>query len=212
MPIIFQQQLSAGAKLALWEITEALPFFEQQLAPDRPITHPEVKRRHLAARVTLLSIAPQFAINKLTLNTAGKPFLEDGTQYVSFSHTTDLAAAIISPVKQVGIDVERVGERILRIRHKFLSDQEQACLQLAAKLETLQASAAAARWLTLCWSAKESLYKWQGESGVDFIRDLKLKSILPEVSQLLFETPFQGEPLRVGYKCWDSSVLTWVHA
>jgi phosphopantetheinyl transferase len=182
MPIIFQQQLSAGAKLALWEITESLSFFEQYIDPVRHIPHEEVKKQHLAARATLLALFPQFPLAQLVLSPSGKPYLEGGPQHVSFSHTTDFAAAIISPKSRVGVDVEGVGERIFRIRHK------------------------------LCWSAKESLYKWQGESGVDFIRDLKLKSVLPEVSQLLFETAFQEEPLRVGYKCWDSHVLTWVHA
>ncbi|GDX42564.1 hypothetical protein LBMAG22_10930 [Bacteroidota bacterium] len=212
MPIIFQQQLSAGAKLALWEITESLSYFEQNIAPARPIAHEEVKRRHLAARVALLSLAPHFPIDQLVLSPSGKPQLEGGSLHISFSHTTNFAAAIISPANRVGIDVEGVGERIFRIRHKFLSDLEQEYLQTTAKLETLQETAPAARWLTLCWSAKESLYKWKGEPGVDFIRDLKLKSILPEVSQLLFDTPFQDDPLRVGYKCWDSFVLTWVHA
>ena len=45
MPIIFQQQLSAGAKLALWEITESLSFFEQHIDPVRHIAHEEVKKR-----------------------------------------------------------------------------------------------------------------------------------------------------------------------
>ncbi|MFN7198843.1 MAG: 4'-phosphopantetheinyl transferase family protein [Bacteroidota bacterium] len=212
MPIIFQQQLSAGAKLALWEITESLSFFEQYIDPVRHIPHEEVKKQHLAARATLLALFPQFPLAQLVLSPSGKPYLEGGPQHVSFSHTTDFAAAIISPKSRVGVDVEGVGERIFRIRHKFLSDQEQDCLQTTIKLETLQETEVAAQWLTLCWSAKESLYKWQGESGVDFIRDLKLKSVLPEASQLLFETAFQEEPLRVGYKCWDSHVLTWVHA
>lgn len=212
MPIIFQQQLSAGAKLALWEITESLSYFEQHTAPARQITHEEVKRRHLAARMTLLSLVPEFPINQLVLTPGGKPHLEGNSQHISLSHTTQFAAAIFSPVNRVGIDVEGVGERILRIRHKFLSDQEQEYLQQSAKLETLQETELAARWLTLCWSAKESIYKWKGEQGVDFIRDLQLTSVLPDVSQLLFKTPFQEEPLRVGYKCWDSLVLTWIHA
>ena len=212
MPIIFQQQLSDGAQLALWEITEPLFYFEQLIAPARPIAHEEVKRRHLAARVALLSLAPDFPLDQLLLNPAGKPFLEGGSQHLSFSHTTDFAAAIYAQDNSVGIDVEKVGERIFRIRHKYLSDQEQAHLQEAIKLDTLQESELAARWLTLCWSAKESLYKWKGEHGVDFINDLQLISVLPDLSQLLFKTTFREEPLRVDYKYWDSLVLTWVHA
>ncbi|MFN5606507.1 MAG: 4'-phosphopantetheinyl transferase family protein, partial [Bacteroidota bacterium] len=117
MPIIFQQQLSAGAKLALWEITESLSFFEQHIDPVRHIAHEEVKKRHLAARATLLALFPQFPLAQLVSSPSGKPYLEGGPQHVSFSHTTDFAAAIISPKSRVGVDVEGVGERIFRIRH-----------------------------------------------------------------------------------------------
>jgi len=211
MPIIFQQQLSAGAKLALWEITEALSFFEQYEVEARSIAHPVLKKQHLAARVALLFLAPHFPLDKLINNAAGKPHLENKDWYISFSHTTDLAAAIISPVQEVGIDVERVGERIFRVSYKFLSEQEKACLQLATQLNTLQESDAAAKWLTLCWSAKESLYKWKGMPGIDFIKDMKLISVEPANSQLLFEVSCYEKPIRVAYKCWDTYVLTWVH-
>ncbi|MBM3414809.1 MAG: 4'-phosphopantetheinyl transferase superfamily protein [Bacteroidetes bacterium] len=211
MPIIFQQQLSDGAKLALWEITEALSYFEQYKVEARFIAHPEVKKQHLAARVALLSLAPQFSLDKLINNAVGKPYLEGNSWHISFSHTADLAAAIISPVRQVGIDVERVGERIFRVCHKFLSDQEIACLQFATQLNPLQESDTAAKWLTLCWSAKESLYKWKGIPRVDFIKDLRLVKVEPAVSQLLFEVSSYEKPIRVEYKCWDTYVLTWVH-
>ena len=111
----------------------------------------------------------------------------------------------------MGIDLEATGDRIFRIRHKFLSDTEQEFLRLSAGLEQLQEGEEAARWLTLAWSAKEAVYKWQGESGIDFIRDIALQESARESAQLNFHFTPRKLDLKVNYSQLENLTLTWIH-
>jgi phosphopantetheinyl transferase len=212
MPIIFQQQLSESASIAVWKIIEPLSYFEQHIPAARSITHEEVLKRHLAARMALLQLDSTLSMPALKVAASGKPYFEDGNPFISFSHTEGYAAAMLSKHSEVGVDIERVGERITRIRHKFLNEQEQERLQLATGLASLQDQADSAIWLTRCWSAKESLFKWQGIAAVDFREHLLLKDINLAAQQLVFDCVKVEQTVKVQYATCENHVLTWTVA
>lgn len=212
MPIIFQQKLSAGSSISVWKITEPLSFFEQTVTAARPILHEEVRKRHLAARLALLQLDPGLSITAMQVAESGKPYFEAGCPFVSFSHTEGYAAAILSKKVEVGVDIEGVGERIMRIRHKFLNEQEQELLQQSVGLISLQDGVESATWLTRCWSAKETLFKWQGITAVDFREHLLLKEVDPSSRQLIFDCVKVKRTVAVQYVDCENSVLTWVVA
>jgi phosphopantetheine--protein transferase-like protein len=87
----------------------------------------------------------------------------------NLSHTNDLAAAIISPDKIVGIDTEKIHPRILKIQNKFINDVEAA--NLVGKTDAEQISI-----LTKYWTIKEAVYKWWGKGSVDFANDICIQS------------------------------------
>ena len=210
MPIIFQQQLSSGASMAVWKITEPLHFFEVKLLPARVVAHDEVKKRHLAARLTLQHLEPGLNLSTIKVTESGKPFFEGENVFFSLSHTDQYAAALLSRTNQVGVDIEGVGERIFRIRHKYLGDTEQDLLQNVLNLPTLQEGSDAAKWLTRCWSAKESIYKWCGQLGIDFIKDISLAAIDPAAQVMHFNFTPTGGGLKINYRSIEQMELTWI--
>lgn len=210
MPIIFQQQPDQWLQLAVWHITEPLSFFEQQLTAPTAMSHPQVRSRHLAARHLLTQLCPGLSMDQLVVAPSGKPGVADGSFDFSLSHCGDYAAAIVSHRGAVGVDLELPGERIFRIRHKFLSDQEQELLQRTTGLPHLQEGDAAACWLTRCWSAKESVFKWQGQHGIVFNEQIQLSAIDESSSCLhVLFTP-TGQSLKVYYRSLQGLELTWV--
>ncbi len=210
MPIIFQQTPSPQLQIAVWHICEPLSFFEQQVLSGKDIPHPQVKARHLAARHLLACLRPDVELSSLVVNDAGKPLTADGAFDFSLSHCADFAAAIVSMAGPVGIDLEQPGDRIFRIRHKFLSDADQELLLKQGGLSQLQEGQEAARWLTRCWSAKESVYKWYGESGVDFREHIRLEQIDLAAQTLRIAFTPTEQSLLLHYTAIQGMELTWV--
>jgi phosphopantetheinyl transferase len=209
MPIIFQQSPQAHLQIAVWQISEPLSFFEQRVFSDRTIDHPQVRTRHLAARYLLSQLRPSFSLHDLVVTDSGKPLVADRSFEFSLTHCADHAAAIVSTAGSVGVDLEQPGDRIFRIRHKFLSDEDQACLQSRADLTQLQEGAAAAQWLTRCWSAKESVYKWQGQSGIDFREHIRIEDIDPVANTMRVLFTPSAAVLQVGFCTVEKMELTW---
>ena len=92
----------------------------------------------------------------------GKPHLKDGKR-ISITHSYTFSAIIISNTL-VGIDMEKVREKIKRIAHKFV-DTESEFLTEENYLEQL----------TIIWGAKESLYKIHPDGGLLFRQHLPIE-------------------------------------
>lgn len=87
----------------------------------------------------------------------GAPSLTGSGQYVSISHTDGYVAVIIAD-KPVGIDIERRGRRVERVRSKFMQVSEDA---LVAETPDPVLS------MHLIWSAKEAVFKFLGQQYYD---------------------------------------------
>lgn len=91
----------------------------------------------------------------------GKPHLHNG-KHISITHSFHFAAIIISD-QEVGIDIEKQRNKILRIAHKFTPIEE---------YRTLANEDALIRKLTIVWCAKESLFKSFAVKGVSFLQNI----------------------------------------
>ena len=143
--------------IAIWEITETL---EELLQLANAISTADFntekrKKEWLASRLLLNEINPNYSIS---YNAFGAPELNNGS-YISISHSKGLAAIIISQ-QQVGIDIEAISEKALRVSSKFVS---------TTNLKALTTEKA-----TLIWCCKEAVFKWHQKGKVDFIADIKL--------------------------------------
>lgn len=93
----------------------------------------------------------------------GKSHPMDGYGYVSLTHTKGIAAAIFHKDMPVGIDLDFVREKVVRLGPKFLDPSEINFLNNDPVL------------YTIAWSAKESIFKCQGKRGISLKKNILLE-------------------------------------
>lgn len=112
----------------------------------------------------------------------GAPFLVGEIGRISITHTGRFLAvatlpdtpevdlSVFSERAALGIDAERADrEQTLRVRNKFLSDDEQQMIDKDDVKKNVMA-----------WTAKEALYKAAMQDGLDFKNDIRILS-LPKI-------------------------------
>jgi phosphopantetheinyl transferase len=160
---------NAEISMGLWNITEDHSFFEQA-SPYRAVaSNPGQQLQQLASRIVLKVLQPSFPFDQIQLNPAGKPFLPEAMLQFSISHTRGFAAGIISAEIPVGIDIEFISPRVLKVEKKFLNHQEFALLAPLSEQDRIVFS-------SLFWSIKETVYKCWGNGGVDFAEQIRIQS------------------------------------
>ena len=166
MPLVYQQEEDAF-RLGLWKIEEDIPFFESAIPYRSNAVNQERAKQQLAARMALESVHRNFPFNQVRIVEGGKPVLKNNASKFSLSHCNGFSAAIVSDKNEVGIDIEPIHDRVLKVEKKFLNEHE---------LDLLASTGAAHRvvYSTLFWSLKEAMFKWWGRGGVDFSRDIEI--------------------------------------
>jgi 4'-phosphopantetheinyl transferase len=102
---------------------------------------------------------------EISYTSINKPILEGRKEHISISHSHDRLAIAVNTAEATGVDIELVRDKVQRITHKFMSDQELSYTgNDIGKLIT---------W----WAAKESLYKAGGERAVDFKTDIAVEPV-----------------------------------
>lgn len=172
MPLIFNKEIDSQTRLGLWKIDEAKEALKEHVELD-PAEEDQYasfksevrKKQWLSYRILLkemLSPDPPF----LEYDANGKPRLRNSGLFLSISHSGDYSAVITSKTCPVGIDIERLKDRIYRIKDKFLTVEEDQKIGETNRLEKLY----------VAWGAKEALYKIYGRPEVDFQRDIFIES------------------------------------
>lgn len=204
MPLVYQQNINATTKIAVWHIAEKEDFFLAQVPIQREISHWHKRLQHLAGRLLLKELYPDFPLELIKIADTKKPFLENEPYHFSISHCGDYAAVLVSKRYRVGVDVELVNDKIEQIQQKFISKGEFQMLNKQVSMTNVQC-------LTLCWSVKESVYKWWGRGSVDFKRSIVLKSITGDKSEGWVHCLFKNETaLVIHYLAFNNNFLTWV--
>ncbi len=195
MATIFSKNISENCIISLWKIEEDTDFFlkyldikEENLEACSKATHPIKQLEWLASRtcvkytVELLEQSYQ-GIEKDEHN---NPYLSKIQGFVSLSHTSNYAVAIVSLEEEVGIDIEKISHKLSRVAHKFLSEPE----RLHAGDDLLK--------MCIYWCAKESLYKWYGKKNLSF-------------KDNIFIEPFEENPMRITGEIFIDGVLKTEH-
>ena len=189
---IISNTTTPNCTIAIWEIKESL---EELLQLGHTISVPDFNtekrnKEWLASRLLLKKINPNTTIS---YNEFGAPEIDNG-QFISISHSKGLVAIIISQ-QQVGIDIEEISEKALRVSSKFISKNN---------LKDLTAEKA-----SLIWSCKETIYKWYQKGNIDFIKDLIIQPFLiAEKGEI--KAQFKNEPLTLFYTKINSHFLVYV--
>src|ERR1043165_4022198 len=124
MPIFFQHPVNETTRLGIWKIEETEEFFKGNVPQHRDVTHPRKRLQHLAGRFLLQYLFPDFPYELIQIADTRKPFLPNEQYHFSISHCGDYAAAIVSSKSRVGVDIEIPSDKAEKIKHKFISEEE----------------------------------------------------------------------------------------
>ena len=80
------------------------------------------KLEFLSVRALLSELIGKDA--KIVYNKNNKPFLKDGSRFISISHSYKLTAILLSTNEKVGIDLEYMSSNIAALAFKFLNRKE----------------------------------------------------------------------------------------
>ncbi|HEY6503124.1 MAG TPA: 4'-phosphopantetheinyl transferase superfamily protein [Chitinophagaceae bacterium] len=206
MPIFFQHQINDTTRLGIWKIEETEEFFKGNVPQHRDVTHPHKRLQHLAGRFLLQFLFPDFPYELVQIADTRKPFLPNEQYHFSISHCGDYAAAIVSRDKRVGIDVEIPVEKIGTIMYKFLTAKEHEIFSLIPGNPGINSY----QEPTILWSAKEAVFKWYGDGGVDFRKQIQLLKQNEGAETIdCFFLKSQAN-LVIHYRRFDHLVLAWV--
>ena len=204
--LFYNKKLINGYSLAIWKIEESVEqllshFYTYKEAMTTQITSMNSEKRQkefLAVRVLISKLLG--VENSVIYNSDGRPSLLNRDEKISISHTQGYASVIIHPNRTVGVDIEQCREKIFRIKHKFLSAFELAHVDLQNEL----------KYLTLLWSAKETLYKISDNHLVEFDEDMEVAPLtLSSCGQLYITDKKVEKRYELSYQFFDDFVIVY---
>ena len=167
MPFLKDFIINRNTKIKLWKLNLGeLDYFELDEYDSNLIKAKKnelVREQFLAIRRTLQLEDPSY---KIRYDESGKPIINSDIN-ISISHSKCMAAIVFSENIKAGIDIEHKENKIINIQNKFLNDSE--------KLENGYQSNV--DYLTMIWTAKESIYKALGIKGISFSDNIIIKNI-----------------------------------
>ena len=163
MPVIDDLNLSPITRVVIWEINESLHDLESKvvlsedslklLNQKKSEIH---KKQFLAIRNILKFLC--FDDKDLKYDKAGKPIFSQNKR-LSISHSGNYASVIISD-HNVGIDIEKISDKSIKIKDKFLDLELNYPQELNNQISLVY------------WNIKESIYKAVGITGIDFKKNI----------------------------------------
>ncbi len=203
--LIEEKHFDNGAKLFVWEITESVdellgvinfnPFVIEDIFN---FGSEKRKLEYLAVRAIIYTMySTEVGIE---YNEDGSPYISDRSVEISITHTGKYAAVLLHPTKRVGIDIERVSERVERVKKRFLSSEELSHIDKDNERTHL----------TIMWAAKEALYKVIGVKIVEFTEDIIISTFVPYLEGEIVANETCSEAKReyeLSYRVYPEFVL-----
>jgi len=172
MAIAYRHRVDDDTEFALWKIEEKAADLYKQLQLDEHekayFEKISTSKRHLhwlSTRVLLRTMLRTDEYIDCKTDIHGKPYLVNLPYHISFSHSFDYAAVMMSKKAPVGIDIEQIKEKVERIATKFMNPGEMAFINTDEhRIEHLY----------VCWCGKEAIYKCYGQKEVSFVNHISL--------------------------------------
>ena len=96
---------------------------------------------------------------EILYNEDGKPLLTNSDYFISISHSQHFIGIFKAPFN-IGLDIEEINDRVLKIKQRFLNNEEQ--ILFGTNIENL----------TVAWTLKEAMFKLNNRTGIDFSTEL----------------------------------------
>ena len=161
MPLHKILHINENTTAYFWHITEdvtslfrAVSLRDTSLFRLEGMKSEEHQKGFLTVRMLLQHLG--YTDYDLTYDEAGKPHLSDG-KHISISHSHEFSCICISN-KLMGIDLEKLKEKTLKIAPRFMEVKHLENLSTSEQIEKA----------TVIWGVKESIFKIKNEKGISF--------------------------------------------
>lgn len=170
MACITKHYLNKDAVIGVWKIEEELPTL-LEMVDMSPEDHKRYelfrstsrKMEFLSVRALLAEMMDRDA--RIVYNKNNKPFIKDGSHFISITHSNKLTAILMSRNERVGIDLEYMRLNINAFASKFLNKKEKITRRWADRTYHLY----------IHWCAKEAMYKICDKEGINIVNDISIE-------------------------------------
>jgi 4'-phosphopantetheinyl transferase len=207
MGCITKHYLNEFSILGVWKIEEDIEALLELVVLDtderkryKSFSSNSRKLEFLSVRALLSELLGKDA--KIVYNKNNKPFLKDGSRFISISHSHKLTAILLSTNEKVGIDLEYMSTNIAAIAFKFLNRREKVTKELENRRYHLY----------IHWCAKEALYKICDKEGISIRKNLTIEPFeLKESGEIRghVRTDKINESFDLFYSKYDNYAIVW---
>ena len=207
MGCIIKYHINDSSVLGVWKTEEDLDVLLQMVT----LNADERKRfksfRSVARKFEFLTV--RALLSELIGDTTGivynknnKPFLKDGSRFISISHSHHLTAILLSVNEKVGVDLEYMRSNIAAIAYKFMNMKEKITKDPANRLYHLY----------LHWCAKEALYKICDKEGISIRKNITVEPFKVQDSGKIIGSVHSdaiNESFNMQYIKYDNYAVVW---
>tara|TARA_Y100001949_G_scaffold151261_1_gene136917 strand:- start:6828 stop:7427 length:600 start_codon:yes stop_codon:yes gene_type:complete len=176
----------------IWKINESSDALSILTDQKTDVKNENKKKEFYASRVLIEKMCEELNIlfEGIRKDNNGKPHLIKSKYHISISHKFPYVSVIFN-TKKCGIDIERIDEKVKKIRSKFLSEKED--LVVGENLKKL----------VEYWSMKETAYKVDGTT-------IPLKNIeIREKIKNLYTCSINGKTIEIKTEEIDGHLLSY---
>jgi 4'-phosphopantetheinyl transferase len=207
MGCITKHYLNEFSILGVWKIEEDLNTLLELVFLDndekkkyKGFSSNSRKLEFLSVRALLSELIGRDA--KIVYNKNNKPFLNDGSRFISISHSHKLTSILLSTNEKVGIDLEYMSSNIAALAFKFINIKEKVTKELEERRYHLY----------IHWCAKEALYKICDKEGISIRNNITIDPfILAESGEITghVNTNKINESFDLFYSKYDNYAIVW---
>jgi len=207
MGCISKHYLNEFTILGVWKIEEDLNTLLDSVILDngdkkkyKVFASTSRKLEFLSVRALLAELLGKDA--RIVYNKNNKPFLKDGSRFISISHSYKLTAILLSTNEKVGIDLEHMSTNIGRIAFKFINRREKITKEQENRRYHLY----------LHWCAKEALYKICDKEGISIKKNITIEPFEVKESGEIkgkVQTDKINDTFDLFYTRYDNYAIVW---
>lgn len=207
MGCITKHYLNEFSILGVWKIEEDLDTLLNMVLLDsndkkryKEFKSNSRKLEFLSVRALLAELVGKEA--SIVYNKNNKPFIKDGSRFISISHSHKLTAVLLSTNEKVGIDLEYMSSNIAAIALKFLNVKEKITRENEFRKYHLY----------IHWCAKEALYKICDKEGISIRKNITIEPFQVKDAGTIrgkVHTNKIKETFDLHYSKYDNYAIVW---
>jgi 4'-phosphopantetheinyl transferase len=209
MPLFFIRQINTDSFLGFWDLQESPEALRAQLQAIAPadliipdFSNISRQQQWLGGRLLAYTLLEELLPTRpcLVAEKGGKPYFDQAGLHLSISHTRRQVVVILSGSGPVGIDIEAIHPKVLRVKDKFLTAAEQ------------QAAGDDLNKTLIYWCTKETLYKLYGRKHILFKEHLRVQPFngqRPGFLEASIQLPDFRKDYSIHYEVGTDFILTY---